>query len=229
MENYILKQDESMIYKGQVSFQDTSKPKQINTYNTELRLTSKNIIFITRTKKFLSKEIEDTEIYAIDTLKIYKDEAQVIRKNDIVNMYFLEHEKCVQFPNKKEAKLFVDTTLRLLSGKSKFVRNVLKAKKEIKDTGDALDIDIRNIAKTTATIGLNTAVNMSVAPKAGKMTKILGNVAKQLLPKKNNNQESRLLSNDEQYNQLKHIKELLDSGAITQEEFDAMKKQILNN
>ena len=84
MENYILKQDESMIYKGQVSFQDTSKPKQIKTYNTELRLTSKNIIFITRTKKFLSKEIEDTEIYAIDTLKIYKDEAHRIYYREFI-------------------------------------------------------------------------------------------------------------------------------------------------
>ena len=98
----------------------------------------------------------------------------------------------------------------------------------IKDKFRYIDSD-NSIFLATPTSSYRTLsiINVRTEKQFFAKTSIFGNVAKQLLPNKNKNQETRLLSNDEQYNQLKHIKELLDSGAITQEEYDAKKKQLL--
>ena len=227
MEKYLLKQDEVVLYKGNTAFQDTFKPKRVKNYNTELCLTNLNVILTTGTKKFLSKEEIDVEVYGIDTIKMYNDTPQVIKKNDIVEIYFLNQQKCLQFPNKKEGKEFVEQVIKLVSGKSKFVREVLKVKKAIENTAKAIDIDVGKIAKGATQVGLKTAVGMAKTSKSGKVTQWVGNIAKHLLPSDSTKNEVKLLSNNEQVEQLTQLKKLLDDGAITQQEYDTMKKQIL--
>ena len=151
-----------------------------------------------------------------------------MKKEEIVNLYFSNSELHIEFSAEREAKIFTDTLRRLCSGQSKLVRNILKIKKEIKNTGDALDIDISAVAKTAAKIGLNTAMEVTGGSGVNKVSKIIGNIAQQVT-EKDNAKDAKLLPDNDQIEMLKKYKQLLDDGAITQDEFDRMKLQIIGN
>ena len=151
-----------------------------------------------------------------------------MKKEEIVNLYFSNSELHIEFSAEREAKIFTDTLRRLCSGQSKLVRNILKIKKEIKNTGDALDIDISAVAKTAAKIGLNTAMAVTGGSGVNKVSKIIGNIAQQVT-EKDNAKDAKLLPDNDQIEMLKKYKQLLDDGAITQDEFDRMQLQIIGN
>ncbi|MBO5103032.1 MAG: SHOCT domain-containing protein [Clostridia bacterium] len=223
MENYSLQQNEIVLFKGNVSFEDSPKPQ----FNVELILTNLNVVFTTRTKKFLQAEKIDVDICGVDTIKIYNDNVQVIRKGNRVEIYFLDNAKIMDFASKNEAKTFTDQIFKLLTGENKFVRNVLKVKKSITETTDALHIDIAKVAKTTVEVGVKTAVIIAnVAETPNKVTKVIGNVANQYIATKNTN-APKLLPDNNQVERLAKLKELLDSEAITQEEYEKLKKEII--
>ena len=133
----------------------------------------------------------------------------------------------MDFASKNEAKTFTDQIFKLLTGENKFVRNVLKVKKSITETTDALHIDIAKVAKTTVEVGVKTAVIIAnVAETPNKVTKVIGNVANQYIATKNTN-APKLLPDNNQVERLAKLKELLDSEAITQEEYEKLKKEII--
>lgn len=228
MEENILKESEKMLYTTQVALRDSVQSRGASQYNTELRLTNERIILITRTKKLLTKGVVTTEAHEIGDLKTYDGEPQIMKKEEIVNLYFSNSELHIEFSAEREAKIFTDTLRRLCSGQSKLVRNILKIKKEIKNTGDALDIDISAVAKTAAKIGLNTAMAVTGGSGVNKVSKIIGNIAQQVT-EKDNAKDAKLLPDNDQIEMLKKYKQLLDDGAITQDEFDRMKLQIIGN
>lgn len=204
-----------MLYKGKVAFRNEDEVEPITNFNIELCLTNLNVIL---TVKLENKEV-NSEFFSVDTIKSYKNEVQAIRKDNLVEIYFQNHQLCLEFPDKKEAKLFVEEVTKLISGNNKFVRNILKMKKTFSDTGKALDIDSQKVTNATKSIlGVvgsvcsNNAVNM------------VSNTALNLLQK---NTKSAGLS-EEQIEQLTKLKEQLDKGIISQDDYEDYKKQILN-
>ena len=75
-------------------------------------------------------------------------------------------------------------------------------------------------------IATNVAIENSAVAGASKGSKFLGMLARNA-KKKNDNKPLLAATTDDTVKKLKEIKELLDEGVITQEEFEKMKKECL--
>ena len=69
-----------------------------------------------------------------------------------------------------------------------------KARKAIKETNEALDIDVIDIAKKTASLTCSATVNVASLEGAGTKTKILGKIAETFLPASKKKQLQEMLS-----------------------------------
>ena len=185
MDYYKLQNDEVGLYHGAISMVSTGKGRTLRSNNSgyEILLTNLNFVFIKKTKQLLKKEQVDVEIYDVNTIKFYRDRPHIIQKKAVVELYFKDCEKFIEFPDKKEARTFCDNALRVASGKSKLVRGVQKVQKEIHETNEALDIDVVKIAAATARVALGVAANVGSYEDAGKKTKFVGRIAKALVGK----------------------------------------------
>lgn len=227
MENYELTADEVVLYHGQVALLSDGKESKVSKMKkveTELVLTNLNFVFITKTKQVFKQEKVETEICSADTVKFYRDAPHILKKGTIVEVYFKGGEKFIEFPDKKQARVFGDTALRLVSGHSKFVRGVKKAQKEIKETEEALDVDITGIAKTAVGVATEVAIG---APTAGKGAVNKLSFFAKILKKKSDEKKALPENSQDRIEKLTQLKEMLDNGTITQEEFEALKKECL--
>ena len=186
MEHYTLQQDEVILYHGTVILlPNDKKPKaaQLKKMESELILTNFNFVFINKTKRFLGQDVE-VEIYKTEEVKFYKDNPHIIRNKNKAEIYFTNTEKFIEFPDGKETKNFINTAMRLVSGKSKFVRAVKKVQNEIQETNKELDIDIAKIAGKAAQVAADVVIEASGAKTASKTTKFFGIIAKTITHKK---------------------------------------------
>lgn len=222
MEHYELQNDEVALSHEQAFIANATKNAGV-----EVLLTNLNFVFIRKIKQFLKKDTVEVEIYGVDTVKIYNDLPHIIAKENVVEIYFKGVEKFIRFRSRKQATKFVDTALRLISGKSKFVRGVKKMQKEIAHTSEELNVDVVGITKKAVGIAGDVAISASGVKDAKKSTKVLGMLAKAIKGNKEETQAS-LPSADNKIQKLKELKELLDNGTITQEEFEQMKSEYLS-
>ena len=221
MEHYQLQTDEVVLFHAQASLEKGGKKTE-----AEVVLTNLYFVFINKTKRFLKKAEIDTERYAAQDVKRYNDTPHIIRKGKKVEVYFKNTERFIEFATGKEASTFANAALRLVSGQSKFVRAVKKVKKEVRATDEALGTDIVGTTKKAAGIATDIAVAVGGVKDAGKKMKLLGTVAgvfkgrsKETQPK-----EEKPTSNADTIAKLKELKEMLDNGTITQDEFEKMKQ-----
>lgn len=199
MEHYTLQKDEVVLYHGIVTLLPNDKmPKasQLKKTESELILTNLNFVFVNKTKRFFAKDVE-VEIYKAEEVKFYKDNPHIIRNKSKVEIYFTATEKFIEFPNGKEAKNFINTAMRLVSGKSKFVRAVKKVQAEIQETNKELDINIAKIAGKAAQVAADVVIEASGAKTASKSTKFFGIIAKTITNKKEKN-STPLLTEDQE-------------------------------
>lgn len=226
MNQYTLAHDEVVLFKGSANFNGSGT-------SSEVFLTNLNLVQITRTKKLFAQETIDIKTYPTDEIKVYNGTPQVKQLGGKVEMYFTSTELMVDFGNLLIARKFVGIVYDFVSGTSGAQRSAEKVRGAVGVIDTALGIN---------TIG-------TVAGMLGKSTpaSILGGLAKAVLSQpapvepehrnqiKNINQTSAVqqenapsLSLDEQIEALKKLKELLDAGIITQDEFDKKKAQIMN-
>ena len=184
MENYVLKENETVLYRHEVFVLPISKKRDKTIPESELWLTNLNIVICTPKKKLL-RTIFETEVYSVTDVKRYDERVQVINRGKIVDIYLKDKELFLDFKKSGEAKLFSDIALRLMSGESKFVRGVKRARKEIRETDEALEIDTIGLAKATAVIAADMAIGVASLPDAGKTAKTIGMIAGKLLNSKN--------------------------------------------
>ena len=228
MEHYTLQPDESMIYRNDIQIVYDGKKQKCT-----LLLTDKFFVFIIKIKKFLIKEDVIVESFAVDTLKIYKDSPNVIRKGDVVELYFIGGERSVVFPDKGEAKKFVAKTMELITQKSKLIRGIEKTKKVVSEVGDSLGIDketatcvAQNVAQGVARAGIKAIFKKKSNDKKQVETTETVKLPTGIFHRKETKQLPPL-SPEEQVAAIEKFKQLLDNGVITQEEFDAKKKDLL--
>ena len=191
MENYTLKNDETVLYRGSAIIMPDGKNEDKNAQKSDVLLTNFNII-VFQTKKKLFKTTTEPVIYNVSDVKIYDEQVQVIRRKAIVDVYLKTGELFLNFKKEKEAKLFTDKALRLISGESKLVRSVKKVKKEIRETDEALDIDIEGSVVKGAKLAASITVDVAALKSAGNKTKIFGKIAENLMGKKNEKNENTL-------------------------------------
>ena len=181
MENYTLKQNETILFRGTAFLMpDGKEPKKQE--ECDVLLTNMNIVFICKIKKLFRTE-HQVDVFSVNDVKIYDETIQIIRRKSIVDIYFKQGEVFADFKKEKFAKEFCDKALRLISGFSKLVRSVKKTQKAINETNEALDIDVVDIAKKAAILTCEVTTGVAGISGAGKTTKFMGRVAGTILGK----------------------------------------------
>lgn len=101
--------------------------------------------------------------------------------------------------------------------------------------GKRVDLPVDSVS-ATATIGLFKGVSVSTSSgkisflaikNANEIYDVINNLLVDRQKEKTQNTGTTIVQNSDEADKLKKYKDLLDSGVITQEEFDAKKKQLL--
>ena len=164
MENYLLREDEVVLYKGTVLANDKK---------TNLILTNINIVFISVGINPFGENAVTKELYPVNEIKIYEGIPQIKPKDREVEIYFKTGEKNFSFESKKELHLFLSEATKLLTGKTGAERNAEKVKNAIGLVNDTLGVDI---VKATGEVAKDGVLNKVFAP--------IGKIGKSLFSKK---------------------------------------------
>lgn len=231
MTNYKLQPNESVLYQGNVSLEKRNG-------SAELILTNLNLVFVITIKKFLAKSQIEVETHPIEEIKFYNNIPQIKQKNTHVEIFLTCDEIAVSFESIFEAGKFVNTALRLLTGKTMAERGADKVKGAVGLVDDTLGINTIGTVKNVLENGIAGSLLGGLGKKAASTTK--GKTAtREVVGITNDLLETKALQEplpsstsvstptDEQLETLKKLKELVDAGVLTQEEFDAKKKQLL--
>ena len=231
MDNYSLKENESLLYKG-------------DAYGMfEILLTNINLVLIKKikvkdSKKLFAKTYEQTDIsvYSTDEIKIYKDVPQVKVKDSTVEIYLASGEEKINFYSKIEAHKFANAIYELLTGKTLATRGAEKVKSAINIVDEALGINTVSTVKNVMENGIAGTILGGVGKKATKFSKTSSlkesiGLVKKVVDAASPTTDLHNNAEQDDYNdkveKIKKLKELLDIEAITQEEFDAKKKELL--
>ena len=160
MENYDLKEDEVVLFKGNVAFNN-------NNQQVRLILTNENVVFISPINSEKQDETVKTEIFPVDGVKVYQGVPQVKVNSTNVEIYFKTGEKEFVFQSKNDMHQFIGQINKLITGKSGAERNAEKVKSAITLVNDTLGVDI---VKSTGEVAKNGI--------AGSVTAIFGKIGK---------------------------------------------------
>ena len=213
----------------------------------EVLLTNKNLV-LTYNKKHMFKPTEYfSRIYQLSEIKYFNGEPQVKIKRRTVEIYFKTCEVKLNFDSKwfgTENTLY-NEFIKLLSGKNMAERGADKFKGAIKLVDDTLGIDTlgaaRSAVENTTGVSLtgqtnNVSSGMNYTGQTNKIGGKLGlidkalDIAKNFIPTKKVEEvkveeKKNVLSDN--IETLKKLKELVDIGVLTQEEFEAKKRDLL--
>lgn len=226
MVQYTLAHDEAVLFKGSATFDGSG-------VSSAVILTNFNLVQITRTKKLFAQEKIDILTYPSDEIKVFNDTPQVKQLGGKVEMYFKNHQLILDFGNILIARKFVGVVYDFVSGTTEAQRNAKKVRGAVGVIDTALGI---NTIDTVAGLLGKTAPGAILGGLAKAVLGQSGQVASQNAPQTINiespsaaNPESpKVMSLDEQIEALKKLKDLLDAGIISQDEFNAKKAQIMN-
>ena len=190
MKEYVLKDNETILFRGNAILMPNGKRIETDKEKCDVVLTNLNIVLIEKVKK-LFRTVNQANVFSVSDVKIYDETIQIIRRKAIVDIYLKKGELFLDFEKEKAAKEFCDKALKLISGNSKLVRAVKKAQKAIRETNEALDIDMVGIAKSAATVACETVVAIET-PNVSKKASIVGKAAKIFLGKSNKTETKTL-------------------------------------
>lgn len=164
MKDYELKVDEVVLYKGDVSYEE----REGDTY---LYLTNRNLVLVTKLKKFFSEEKTSVDVFPVSEIKIYEEKPQIKVEKNKVEIYFTNTELTFAFSNVMELYKFTASAKKLLTGKSAMERGAEKVKSGIELVNDTLGVDV--VADTTTALkgGLLGKVSDRVGNVFGKKKK----------------------------------------------------------
>lgn len=240
MENYKLAEDE-------VCLCETDAYDEQAKQNCDILLTNKYLL-LTYSKQRLFRPTEyRTTRYSVNDVKYFNGEPQVKIKKRVVEVYFKNSEVKLNFDSKwfgTENALY-NAFIKFLSGKNLAERGADKFKGAIKLVDDTLGIDTlgaaRSAVENTTGVSLTSQSNNSsigvsssgngtiVGGKIGLIAQAL-DIAKSIIPNKKEKagtvEDNKSLSNDK-IETLKKLKELVDMGILTQEEFETKKKELI--
>lgn len=228
---YKLESDEVALFESDVSLKE-NKDKNV------ILITNHNIVIETTKKKMFKKPEFSLQVYPTSDIKLYNDQPQIKQKSNDVFVSLINKELQLTFESMFLARKFVTKAIESVTGKTVSVRGAGKIKSAIGLVDDTLGID------TTGTISgvMENGVVKSIlggtksrqnAESVSNNSGIIDTVADVVeiatgkdVPKLNPNNKCEM-SYDEKIDAVKKLKGLLDMGAITQEEFDAKKKDLL--
>lgn len=240
MKDYSLQSDEVLLYEGYACRMDE------NVGGIDLLLTNLFLVLISRKKKLFSKEEVHVETMPLNQVKIYEGVPQILQKGNDVNLYFADGEVSLRFIDKNEMRKFTSAALTLLTGKSTATRGAEKVNKAVGIVDNALGINSVDTVKGVLENGLVGSVlggfrkKNSAANNATILAKDAIDAARDIFGKKESPKPAIESASGEQppeiqgqpafdskVESLKKLKDLLDMGILTQEEFEAKRAEIV--
>lgn len=198
-------------------------------------MTNLYLVFIKIRKKVFSEQVE-IEGYPIEEIKIYNELPQIKQDATCVVIYLTSGEKTVELFSRMEVRKFINCAYELLTGETQMTRGAGKVKNAIGLVDDALGIDT---VGTIQSVVENGIVGTLIGKGKKKQTKVSDMIpslvdSSKIIDENNEGDLQNLhagalpaSSIDDDLNAIKKLKDLLDTGIISQEEFDAKKRQIL--
>lgn len=231
MIEYAMKEDEVVLYKGQAKVDDSQ-------HFSDILLTNVNLVITTRIKKIFAKDEVYTQVFPLSELKVYQNTPQLKQKGNKVELFFANKNIVIEFSSLLAPHKFVNELTKLLTGKTASERGADKVKGFVGIVDDTLGIDTIGAIKGIAENGLARTVlgGLGCKKSAAQTTQTAvmqaAEIAKGLLSQNEAKQpqtepEKSALSIDQQIETMKKLKELVDSGILTQEEFETKKKEIM--
>ncbi|MHC1787568.1 MAG: SHOCT domain-containing protein [Christensenellales bacterium] len=232
MEAYTLKPNEIMLYRGEATL-DRSK------VNGEVILTNKNVVAITKSKKMFSKEQVELHEYPVEGMCVINQIPQIKQSEGKVDIGFNSGEVTLYFSSESEGRKFVNAVYEIVTGQSAPQRNAAKVKDALNYVNNALGFNAVDTVVTVMERGLvgtllgglgkvgraNTSVSSLLLGRPSTAEPLLYEAQKNV-PGAPSEAVSEM-SVDDQIETLRKLKLLLNDCIITQEEFDAKKKQVL--
>ena len=171
-------------------------------------------------------------------IKLYNDQPQIKQKSNDVFVSLINKELQLTFESMFLARKFVTKAIESVTGKTVSARGAGKIKSAIGLVDDTLGIDTIGTISGVMENGVVKSIlggtkSRQNAESVSNNSGIIETVADVVeiatgkdVPKLNPNNKCEM-SYDEKIDAVKKLKGLLDMGAITQEEFDAKKKDLL--
>lgn len=228
---YKLESDEVALFESDVSLKE-NKDKNV------ILITNHNIVIETTKKKMFKKPEFSLQVYPTSDIKLYNDQPQIKQKSNDVFVSLINKELQLTFESMFLARKFVTKAIESVTGKTVSARGVGKIKSAIGLVDDTLGIDTIGTISGVMENGVVKSIlggtkSRQNAESVSNNSGIIETVADVVeiatvkdVPKLNPNNKCEM-SYDEKIDAVKKLKGLLDMGAITQEEFDAKKKDLL--
>lgn len=222
MEEYVLSSDEVLLYEGTVI---RNEQEDVN-----MKLTTVALVFSwdVTTGRFRKKVTEHfVNIIPLENIKIYNDAPQIKQTGSKVVIQTLFGDETVELEGFFKARTFAAKILEAITGTNTSQRGAKKVNSAISLVDDALGVDTVGTAKDIIENGIVGSVLGGLGKKREKTAKVVaaGNLLQESLRKPS---ESSEMTYDEKIEAVKKLKELLDVGILTQEEFDKKKKELLS-
>ena len=228
---YKLESDEVALFESDVSLKE-NKDKNV------ILITNHNIVIETTKKKMFKKPEFSLQVYPTSDIKLYNDQPQIKQKSNDVFVSLINKELQLTFESMFLARKFVTKAIESVTGKTVSVRGAGKIKSAIGLVDDTLGIDTIGTISGVMENGVVKSIlggtkSRQNAESVSNNSGIIDTVADVVeiatgkdVPKLNPNNKCEM-SYDEKIDAVKKLKGLLDMGSITQEEFDAKKKDLL--
>ncbi len=230
MEPYVFEPDEVLIAEADV--------ERNTTRGVKLRLTNYALIFDWQVKqgRFLNKTVEDMQyVCPLENIKLYEGVPQIKQSGSTVTIQTTSGDEAIVFEGFFKARGFAGKLKDVVTGQKIVQRGAKKVNGAINVVNDALGIDT---VGTVAGVLQNGVVGTVVGSVASGAKKGKLETAKEVLETVQgasnapqsataNATASASMSYEEQINLIKSLNELKENGILTQEEFDAKKKEIL--
>lgn len=239
MSNYLLSENEVILYKGKGNvgteiFTDAS---------SDIILTNLYLVEIIKTKKLFKKEETRIESYPISKIKLYEGLPHIRQEDKAVIIYFSNEEVVVNFDTKINMIKFMNAVNKLITGKSVSERSAEKAKGALNLVDNTLGIKTVDTVKGVLENGVVGTVFRGTRKKKrrNKTKNITNNISdivgatdrifsdEPRIDVEEMTNKSKEKSLDEQIRMLKELKELVDAGILSEEEFNQKKKEILDS
>lgn len=119
MSNYQLKNDEVILYEGQVSFEKLKS-------NINFTLTNQNMIF-EKEKGIFKKKLKVIDMIPIENIKMYKEKVQIKQKNSTIKMQTTDKNVAFTCSNALEGKKIIEEIINIKTDSNTLDRAVKKA------------------------------------------------------------------------------------------------------
>lgn len=231
MEKYVLLSDEVLLFEDQVNIKGIKA-------KTNLILTNLFFVIEITQKIGFMKHETIVEQYSVEDIKYYNEKQQIIQKKDTVTLYFSNKEMVISFDSFFAASKFANKANEAVTGNGIATRGAGVVKKTIGLVDDTLGINLVGTAAGVIENGVAKTLFKGIGKQGKSQTNqsnstdtisavanATSTVVKSIKEPNGGNEAEK--SYEQHIEEVKKLKELLDIGAISQEEFDSKKKELL--